>query len=44
VAILAEASDHLVSEHHSSGAVVFSGLAVGVEDVPSPVELLLGGE
>ena len=35
--------DHLVAEHDRAGAVVLGGLAVGVEDVPGPVELLLGG-
>ena len=35
--------DHLVAEHDRTLAVVLGGLAVGVEDVEGPVELLLGG-
>jgi hypothetical protein len=33
--------DHLVAEHHRALAVALSGLLVGLEDVPCPIELLL---
>src|SRR5437588_2811834 len=33
--------DHLVAEHDGALAIALRGLAVGVEDVPRPVELLL---
>ena len=35
--------DHLVAEHDRALAVLLGGLAVGLEDVEGPVELLLGG-
>src|SRR5438270_3336301 len=35
--------DHLVAEHHCTLALALGRLAVGVEDVPRPVELLLVG-